>query len=72
MDHFVSQLSKQLLTVLTDALPFSAFIQEEQLQQESCDRNALLALCGLGALTTLSKREQNALSSLAKATPTRQ
>ncbi len=62
MDHFITGLDKKLLTILTDALPFSEFITEPRVENEHVvDRDDLLKLCGLSPLASLSEREKECL-----------
>ncbi|MCE5294099.1 MAG: hypothetical protein LLF94_05745, partial [Chlamydiales bacterium] len=63
MDHFVENLDGQLLTTLTDALPFSEFVKQPRVPEyQALDRDTLLALSGQGLLATISQREREYLT----------
>lgn len=61
MDHFVSQLDRQLLTVLSEGIPMSQFGNAKKPKSAPLDRESILALCGCTNLLALSDREKECL-----------
>lgn len=61
MDHFIDQLDRTLLDVISEGLPFYAFGKTENAKSATLDRTALLAASGCGNLLSLSSREKECL-----------
>lgn len=61
MDHFVSGLDSNIVSVLHDAVPMQEFAKTQAQNVPMIDREAALAACGYKELLTLSQREKECL-----------